>query len=137
MDEIKSLQSHRNVLYNNLLTEREQAIQLASSICPNYDPDNEFWIEVNELTKQIGRLKKDIDESMKKGDEDISKKRNSTTLASSLLASIAFQKHLQPQFQTPPQSIDTSTIASEATNNNGVVGNVSNQPAGNVSNQPA
>ena len=74
---------------------------------------------------------------MKQGDEDISRKSNSTTLASSLLASIACQKHLQPQFWTPPESIDTSTIASEEKNNRGIVGNVSNQPSGNVSNQPA
>ena len=76
MDDIKSLQSHWNGLYHNLLTERAQAIQLASTICPTYDPNNEFWMEVKDLTKQIGTLKKEISELVQQGDEEIARKIN-------------------------------------------------------------
>ena len=53
MDDIKNALHHRNNVNLNLLTESDQAIKLDQTICPVYDPKNEFWENVHELTKNF------------------------------------------------------------------------------------
>ena len=46
--------------YKHLLDEREQEINLAKIICPDYDPFDEHWKSVKMLSLEISELKKEI-----------------------------------------------------------------------------
>lgn len=52
-DDIKIILANHNTRNRMLLEERQQAIKLVKEICPTYDKENVFWLEVHELSKQI------------------------------------------------------------------------------------
>ena len=108
MNDIQALLMHRNTVNNSLLTERAQAIKLATAICPNYDPTNQFWQDVMNLSSQIKELKKEIADLTKQGDDEMNKIYNVSPSTDTFES-----KNISPEFQTPPKSANNSTISSE------------------------
>ena len=115
MDNIKTLLFHRNTVNNALLTERSQAINLAQSICLEYDPDNKFWKDVVDLTAQITAMKKEISDLTQKGDEEMNRTTNKPQ-AAELISSCVKSDISVMRFKTPPRSTDASTVKTDLTN---------------------
>ena len=84
-----------------LLTEREQEINLAKIICPEYDKDNEQWKRVTELSKNISDLRNEIIKEQKKCTE-----MNNSKSRSSMAAK--FLQSVRRSDDDVPTTIDTS-----------------------------
>ena len=50
--------SNANQQHIFLIEERNQAITLATDVCPVYDKENAFWVAVTNLTVEIDAKKK-------------------------------------------------------------------------------
>ena len=72
-----------------LLQERKQAFEMAKTVCPEYDAENPFWMEVNSLTTQIANAKKNLSNAMKQHEENKGKISKSSMLANSLLEKVS------------------------------------------------
>ena len=57
-DDLKTTWTQLNAKNDLLLRERSQAIELAKIICPLYDDEDEHWIDVIDLSKEITSVKK-------------------------------------------------------------------------------
>ena len=60
MEVIKNTLDHLTNWNKLLLEERLQQINLAKMICPQYDPKNEHWKRVLELSSDIDKVKKEM-----------------------------------------------------------------------------
>ena len=60
MEVIKSTLKHLTNRNKLLLEERSQEIGIARIMCPDNDPDNQHWKRVEELSREINDLKKEM-----------------------------------------------------------------------------
>ena len=98
-EDIKSLLAHRNMRNKMLLEERNQAINLAKAICPKYDAGNNFLKLVPNLTQQINIVKTEIHKLTNSADEEMSCKKELSTLVAILM------NNENSPTKTPPQNI--------------------------------
>ena len=105
--------TNRNKL---LLEERLQQINLAKIICPEYDANNEVWMKVNELSKDIDNLKKEIaTEELKRSNETAI--YSGRIMADKFLASVTandnkLEHNLKesPRKRSVPETIDVRNV---------------------------
>ena len=70
------------------MRERSQAIELAKIICPIYDDEDEHWIAVMDLSKEITSVKIQINQHEKNRDDMLRSKNATTLLAQDFLKSV-------------------------------------------------
>ena len=99
--------ANSNLQLQNLLEERKQAIDLAKTVCPNYDGNNEYWESVKTLTTEIMDIKAEILQLNEERAESLKTNNQSSVLASNLLST--FSKR-QKTASTPQSSSTTSCI---------------------------
>ena len=87
-DDLKTTWTQLNAKNDLLLRERSQAIELAKIICPLYDDEDEHWIAVMDLSKEITSVKKQINQHEKNRDDMLRSKNATTLLAQDFLKSV-------------------------------------------------
>ena len=78
-----------NLQLQNLLEEKKQAIDLAKTVCPNYDGYNEYWESVKKLTTEIMDIKAEILQLNEERAETLKTNNQSSVLASNLLSALS------------------------------------------------
>ena len=99
--------ANANLQLQNLLEERKQAIDLAKTVCPNYDGYNEYWESVKKLTTEIMHIKAEILQLNEERAESLKTNNQNSVLASNLLSALSRRKKTA---STPQSSSATSRI---------------------------
>lgn len=91
-----------------ILEERAQETNLAQIICPDYDPFNDHWKRVAELTFELNELKNVIVSAQVNGNE-VNKNRTGSNMAGKLLASVN-KKQSTAKYST----VDSSVLSKDS-----------------------
>ena len=118
MDNISETITHLTSRCDILLRERSQQIDMAKIICPEYDKDDENWVEVTNLTRDLAGVKKDIEKYEKLKIECMTNTSTSSELTRELLNNMNSYKGSPKKSSKIPKHVRASDVSASITSVN-------------------